>query len=184
MKYILSTVTAVALFVGASSLALAQKGGATPSGSMKFGVVDTRKILEQMPEVKEAEEKLREVGTKFKDTLDTIQKDYIDALQAYEKQKAMMPAEAKAKAEENLQSIQQRYLKYRDEKINSQVPTSEISKMQEELLDPLRKKVKNAIKEVAKDEKLSGVLESPAFIYVDESLDITFRVLDRLKRNK
>ena len=36
----------------------------------------------------------------------------------------------------------------------------------------------------AKAEKLSAVMETPAFVYYDEELDITFRVLDKLKRNK
>jgi Skp family chaperone for outer membrane proteins len=37
---------------------------------------------------------------------------------------------------------------------------------------------------VAKTEKLAAVMETPAFVYFDEELDITFRVLDKLKRNK
>lgn len=183
-KFMKSFVCVAVLCICAGIIPVFAQKSAVSAGTMKFGVVDTRKILEQMPEVKDAEEKLREVGTKYKDTLETIQKDYMEALQNYDKQKAMMSPEAKTKAEENLQTIQQRYIKYNNEKLNMQNPQSELGKLQEELLDPLRKKVKAAIKDVAKDEKLSGVMEAPAFIYFEENMDITFRVLDKLKRNK
>jgi outer membrane protein len=173
-------VVAISTTVGA----FAQKGAAPASGGMRIGAVDTRKIIEQLPEYKEAEEKMREVGSKYKDTLDTIQKDYIAALEAYDKQKNMMSAEAKAKQEESLQAIQQRYLEYREKKMNINNPQSDLGKLQEELIDPIRKRVRNAIRDVARDEKLSAVLEAPAFIYYDEQLDFTFRVIDKLKRNK
>jgi outer membrane protein len=167
-----------------STTAFAQKGGAAPAGGVRIGVVDTRKIIEQLPEYKESEDKLRETGTKFKDTLDTIQKDFLAALEAFQKQESMMSAEAKTKGQENLKAIQDRYQKYRDEKLNVQDPRSELGRMQAELMEPLVKRVRGAIKDVAKDERLSAVMESPAFIYFDESMDITFRVIDKIKRNK
>jgi outer membrane protein len=188
MKTFATTLAGAAIvlvaFLGFTTTASAQKGGSASSGTQKLGVVDTRKIIEQLPEFKEAGEKINEVGGKFKDTLDIIQKDYIAALEAYDKQKAMMSADAKTKQEENIRSIQERYVKYRQDKLDPNNPKSEIAQLQEELTIPLRKRVRTAIESVAKDEKLSAVLESPAFIYFDEQMDITFRVLDKLKRNK
>jgi outer membrane protein len=182
-KILASATFSLATFTGLTTIAFAQKGGST-SSVQKLGVVDTRKIIEQLPEFKEAGEKINEVGGKYKDTLDTIQKDYMAALEGYDKQKAMMSSEAKTKQEDNIRSIQERYVKYRQEKLDPNNPKSEISMLQEELTIPIRKRVRSAIESVAKDEKLSAVLESPAFIYFDEQMDITFRVLDKLKRNK
>jgi outer membrane protein len=178
MKYLVSAaILAAVAFVTPS---YAQKA-ASGSGTFKIGVVDSQKIVAQLPEAKEAQEKLQESGKKYRDTLETIQKDYLQALEGYDKQKAMMAADAKTKEEERLKAIQERFMRYREEKLGNQ---GELAALQEELLAPIRKRVQAAIKDVAKTEKLSAVMETPAFVYFDEELDITFRVLDKLKRNK
>jgi len=123
----------------------------------------------------------RSPAKKYRDTLETIQKDYLQALEGYDKQKTMMSADAKTKEEDRLKAIQERFMRYREEKLGNQ---GELAALQEELLAPIRKRVQAAIKDVAKTEKLSAVMETPAFVYFDEELDITFRVLDKLKRNK
>jgi outer membrane protein len=180
-------------FAGAASLfcafalvcispAFAQKTASTSSSSgFKIGIVDSQKIVAQLPEAKDAQEKLQEAGKKYRDTLETIQKDYVKALEDYDKTKAMLSADAKEKEEERLKIIQERFLRYREEKLGNQ---GELAQLQEELLAPIRKRVQAAIKDVAKTEKLAAVMETPAFVYFDEELDITFRVLDKLKRNK
>lgn len=180
MKYLVSAVilTAVALVTPSYAQKAASGGG---SGAFKIGVVDSQKIVAQLPEAKEAQDKLQESGKKYRDTLETIQKDYLQALEGYEKQKGMMAADAKTKEEDRLKTIQERFMRYREEKLGNQ---GELAQLQEELLAPIRKRVQAAIKEVAKAEKLSAVMETPAFVYFDEELDITFRVLDKIKRNK
>jgi outer membrane protein len=179
MKYFVSAaLVAVIAFVAPS---FAQKVTSAAGGSLRIGVVDSQKIVAQLPEAKDAQEKLQESNKKYRDTIETIQKDYLQSLESYDKQKAMMSAEAKTKEEDRLKAIQERFQRYREEKFGNQ---GELAAMQEELLAPIRKRVQNAIKEVAKAEKLSAVMETPAFVYYDEELDITFRVLDKLKRNK
>lgn len=182
MNYFVSAAIVAAIaFVSPAQSVFAQKASAPAGGTVRIGVVDSQKIVAQLPEAKDAQDKLQESGKKYRDTIETIQKDYIQALESYDKQKAMMSAEAKTKEEERLKSIQERYQRYREEKFGNQ---GELAAMQEELLAPIRKRVQGAIKEVAKAEKLSAVMETPAFVYFDEELDITFRVLDKLKRNK
>jgi outer membrane protein len=187
MKYFV--VVGIAAFMAFTVLAphagFAQKAssGASSGGGagVRIGVVDSQKIVAQLPEAKDAQEKLQESGKKYRDTLETIQKDYLQAAEAYQKQKGMMSAEAQTKEEDRLKNIGERFTRYREEKLGNQ---GELANFQEELLAPIRKRVQAAIKEVAKAEKLAAVMETPAFVYFDEELDITFRVLDRLKRNK
>ncbi|MBD1209579.1 MAG: OmpH family outer membrane protein [Ignavibacteria bacterium] len=178
MKYLVSAALLAAVAFVTPSYAQKTSGAA---GTFKIGVVDSQKIVAQLPEAKEAQDKLQESGKKYRDTLETIQKDYLQALEGYDKQKAMMAADAKTKEEERLKAIQERFMRYREEKLGNQ---GELAALQEELLAPIRKRVQAAIKDVAKTEKLSAVMETPAFVYFDEELDITFRVLDKLKRNK
>jgi outer membrane protein len=179
LKYFVSA--AIGAVIAFATPIFAQKAASAAGGSLRIGVVDSQKIVAQLPEAKEAQEKLQESGKKYRDTIETIQKDYLQSLESYDKQKAMMSAEAKTKEEDRLKSIQERFQRYREEKFGNQ---GELAALQEELLAPIRKRVQNAIKDVAKNEKLSAVMETPAFVYFDEELDITFRVLDKLKRNK
>ncbi|MGZ8510012.1 MAG: OmpH family outer membrane protein [Chitinophagaceae bacterium] len=50
------------------------------------------------------------------------------------------------------------------------------------MLLPVNEKVRAAIEKVAKDEKLSAVMETGMMVYYDKKLDITFNVLAYLRR--
>ena len=57
-----------------------------------------------------------------------------------------------------------------------------LAQRQAELIQPIREKVRAAIEKVAKDEKLSAVMENSVLIYFDSKLDITYKVLDNIRR--
>ena len=65
--------------------------------TQKIGYVDTEVILKQLPEAQEADKKLKEVATKFQDTLVAMQKDLSEKLEQYKKQESMMTVDAKKK---------------------------------------------------------------------------------------
>jgi Skp family chaperone for outer membrane proteins len=54
----------------------------------------------------------------------------------------------------------------------------------EKYLDPIRSKVRAAIQKVSKEEKISLVLDktSTAILYFDDKFDLTYKVLDTIKR--
>jgi Skp family chaperone for outer membrane proteins len=56
------------------------------------------------------------------------------------------------------------------------------AQLQQRLLQPIKEKVTAAIEKVAKDEKISAVMETGLTIYYDKKLDITFNVLAYLRR--
>lgn len=92
-----------------------------------------------------------------------------------------MTAEAKRKEEESLGALRQRFLQYQEEKLGQ---TGEIARMREELLAPIRLKVSEAISAVAKEEKLNLVLDKMggSILYSEDKADVTYKVLDRMKR--
>lgn len=173
MKFFCSILTAIALV------------GAVPSGllaqTLKIGVVNTEIIIKEMPAAKDADAKLNDIGKKYKDTLDQIQQQFTTRYETYEKQKSLMNPEAKAKEEEALAGLRQSFLEYQESKFGV---AGEIARMREQFLDPIREQINTAISAVAKDEKLSLVLDKSAgaLLYFEEKFDITFRVLDKIKR--
>lgn len=149
--------------------------------AVKVGIVDTEVILKQLPEAKDADTQLNDVITKYRDTLAMLEKEFSDGVAAYEKQKGTMLPDAKAKEEERLMGIRQRYAMYQEQKFGNQ---GEVAALREKLLAPLRTKIEEAIKAVAKEESLTIILDkaSPSLLYVDDKYDVTFKVLDRMKR--
>ncbi len=148
--------------------------------AVKAGVVDVITILKEMPDAKKVDKELQEIGMKWQDTLVGMQKELESKFEQYKKQKTMMPADQQAKTEAELQALNQALMQYNQEKFGQ---TGEMAQVREQMLEPIREKVSKAIEKVAKEEKLNLVVEKTSMIlYSDDSLDITFKVLDVIKR--
>jgi outer membrane protein len=149
--------------------------------TFKIGVVNADVILKELPDAIKAGKTIEEAGMKIRDTLQMMQKDFETRIESYRKQEAMMTADAKRKEEESLGALRQRFLQYQEEKLGQ---TGEIARMREELLTPIRAKVSEAIGAVAKEEKLNLVLDKMggSILYSEDKADITYKVLDRMKR--
>lgn len=180
MKKILGALIAVTLMFSVN--AFAQKNTAQSAG-VSIAVVDVETIVKELPEAVEADKKLKEIGTKWQDTLIAMRKELEDKFQTYQKQKTMMPIDQQQKEEENLQMINMRMMQYQEEKFGNQ---GELNFLREKYLEPIRTKVRTAIEAVAKDEKFNMVLDkgSATILFVEAKHDITFRVLDKIKRDK
>jgi len=111
-----------------------------------------------------------------------MQKELEERYQKYQKQKGMMKDEEKQKEEESLNSLNSQILKYREDKFGQ--TNGEIIKLRNDYLEPIRSKIRTAIDAIAKEEKMNFVFDkgSPYLLYAEEKYDITYRVLDNLKR--
>ena len=149
--------------------------------SIKIGIVDVETIVKEMPEAAEADKNLKDITQKFRDSLLAIQKAYTDKFQLFEKQKAMMTPDQQQKEQEALKNLEMQYAKFQEEKFGNQ---GEIVVMREKFLEPIRTKVKTAITAVAKEENMNLVLDknSPNLLYAEDEFDITYKVLDKIKR--
>jgi outer membrane protein len=93
----------------------------------------------------------------------------------------MMTADAQRKEEEELRALEQQYRLYYEEKFGLQ---GELARRRDSLLAPILKKVQEAVAAVAKDEGYNFVFDrgSSFLIYAEDKSDITYKVLDRIKR--
>lgn len=151
------------------------------NAQLKVGIVDLDEIGQNLAEAKDAEKKLTELGKKFQDTLQIMQAQLEQEFATYQKQKSMMGQEQQQAMEQDLQAQQMALQQYYQEKLGQQ---GEIMVRRMEFLAPIREKIEKAISKVAKDEGLSLVLDkgNPAVLYAEDKLEITFKVLDQLKR--
>lgn len=151
----------------------------------KIGFVDSEVIFNALPEAIKAKSDLDNISKSWYAQVDSInvklQQDYTN----YQKQGATMNADKKKQIEQDLLSRDQE-LKTLQQKRFGQ--GGDIYKKQEELFTPIKEKVMKGIQDVAKAEGLTFVFDkvgdSSVLLYADADYDITYKVLDKVKRGK
>jgi len=97
----------------------------------------------------------------------------------------MLNEAAKLAEEQKLLEQQQKILEFRNKKLGQ---GGELQELQEKIMTPVRQKILKAIESVATEEGMSFIFdkgaEVPVLLFGDNKYDVTFKVLDRLKRGK
>lgn len=146
-------------------------------GPEKVGVVDSGKILERLPETKQAETTLRATVTPLQQELDRLQQNYQKAILAYRQQANSMTKAAREQKEKELTLQGQSIEKYQQEKFGR---GGVVEKKQQELLTPIRQKVLSNIESIARKEGFGLVVEKNVSLFVNPELDLTFKVMNQL----
>jgi outer membrane protein len=170
-KFIIGFIILSSLFLF-NDILLAQK-------SVSVGIVDLEAIYQGLPEARKADADLKGMQKAYSDSLETMQKNLMAKQEQYQKQKGMMPADQQRKEEETLQMMYNEFTMFRNR------IQDELVKKGEELTKPILDKILVAINSVAKEEKINVVLEkgkTGTVLYFDDNLDITYKVLDMIKR--
>jgi len=151
----------------------------------KIGYVDSQIILTQLPEAIKAQSDLDALTSQWSNQVDSmklaLQQQYADV----QKQLATMTDDQKQLKQKELIDKEQQIYAFQNQKF--QQPNGEIYKKQETIFDPVKKKIYAAIEQVAKDEGMHFVFDKSGdilLLYADSAFDITFKVLDSLKRGK
>ena len=168
--------TILALVVLASTSLFSMK-----SFAQKIGVVDGNKVLNDYSEYQSANTKLTAIIKSWQDTLGMMQKAAKDKFDSYQKIRETMSKDALAKADDEIQKMQADMQNYNLQKTDQQ--KGEIIKVRSDLMDPIVKKVKDAIDAVAKKKKLEVILDKGNMAYVSDAVpDITGDVSAALKK--
>lgn len=154
-------------------------------GPLKIGYVDSEVILQQFPESIKAQGELEAIVKGWRAQIDSLQQDLQSDYADYQKKAAMMKEAQKAEAQQKLVQKQQAAEEFNKQKFDRQ--NGEIAQKQELIMKPVKEKIFKAIEGVAKEEGMSFVFDKTGeilLLYADNSFDITFKVLDKLKRGK
>jgi outer membrane protein len=144
--------------------------------AQKFGYVNTNKILENLPEVKQADANIaamqKQLENKYKKDLEALQTMYVE-VQGQVQQGTMSPkqqeeAAAKIKAEED---------KLRAFEADSQ---NKLMTKRNELVQPILDRVNNAIQAVGKEGGYQFIFDEQVLLYKEASQDVTEMVRAKL----
>ena len=150
---------------------------------LKIGYVDSEVILTQFSESIKAQGDLDALTNRWSAQLDSMTLGYQQSIADYQKQAETMNEAKKTEAQQKIVKMEQDIMDFRKTKFTQ--GTGEIYKKQEELFAPIKAKIYAAIEKVSKEESMQFVFDKSGdiiLLYADSSFDITFKVLDRLKR--
>lgn len=150
----------------------------------KVGYVDSQVMLSALPEAIKAQGELDEIAKKWYAKADTMTAELQSEYAKYQKQQGTMSQDQLQKAQQAIVAKEQELNTYRQQKFGQQ---GDLYKKQEELFKPVKDRIMRGIQEVAKEESMTFIFDKSGdivLLYADETFDITYKVLDKLKRGK
>ena len=147
----------------------------------RIGYVDSGVIMQQFPEAVKASSDLEALRIKYGKQLDSMSTALKTEVADFQKKAATMKAEQQKETQNKLLAKDQALQQFQQDKSN------ELNTRRDQMLAPIKEKIFKAIEEVAKGENLNFVFDKVGdvvLLYADSSSDITYKVLDKLKRGK
>lgn len=148
----------------------------------KLAYVDSEKIIKEFPEAQVVQKDLEATFKAWQDEFQKMGEDLQKGLEEYQKKQALMQAAAKDAEEKRLTDLQQKAREFQVQKFGQ---GGEAQQLRDKKLAPIRDKILKNIEAVAKEEGFNFVFDKAndiLLLYADAKFDLTYRVLDRLKR--
>jgi len=153
--------------------------------TQKIAYVDSKIILNALPEAIKAQSDLENLSKKWQNQLDSIANEVQKMYQDYQKKASTMSQEKQREAQQAILAKEQAYQLFRQEKFGQ---GGEFFQKQEQLLNPIKERILKTIEQIAKEEGYAFVLDKNAdfvVLFADDDYDLTYKVLDRMrKKNK
>lgn len=149
--------------------------------AQKIGYVNMETILTALPEYTEAQTTIKSTGEKYKSEVDKAYKVVEEMYNKYQSEKNTLTANMR-QSRENEIILKEREVKELQNRYFGQ--DGEMSKLSQQLLDPINTKVKSVIDSVAEEEGYTMILDVASLagvIYNNEKEDMSARIIEMLK---
>ena len=150
--------------------------------SQKIAYVNSAKIFQELPAAQDAEKRIEAMTKPYRDTLESMQTDLQARYDEYQKKEALLRDAEKKAQQQQLVDLQNKIQQYRLDKFGQD---GELAKRTDQILNPVRDRIKAAIAKLAKELKYGFVFDKTdqiqILLYGDPSADITYKVIDRLR---
>jgi len=156
-------------------------GGITLSAqSQKLGYVDSQVLFQNYAPAIKAQQDLQMLQQRWTRERDSLAAVFQEKVNSYQNQRALMSPQKQQETEQQL-LVEQNSIMQREQQVVQQGQT---------MMKPIKDAVSKAIEQVSKQEKMHFVLDKGVegvvniLHYADSEYDITYKVLDKLKKNK
>ena len=146
------------------------------ASSPKIAYVSVEKILTEAPQVKAVNDSMMERFGGRKTELQEMEKEINEMQENYKRNELVM-------TEDKLNELKDSIItKIQDFKQKEAVLQQEVATVRNQELAVLQQSVRSIIQDIAKAEKYDLILTSEGVAYANEDLDISNKVLDRMKK--
>lgn len=150
---------------------------------VKVGYVDSEVIIRELPEAQKAQKELETMVKGWQEELEKMAANIQKEVEDYQKKQAMMQPTAKEAKEKEITEMQQKAREFQAQKFDTR--QGEAVTARDKKLAPIRERILKVIEAIAKEEGVNFVFDKAndaLLLFADAKFDLTYRVLDRLKR--
>jgi outer membrane protein len=148
--------------------------------SQKYAIIDTRYILDKMPDYKNAQKQLDSIAANWQKDIDGRQAELDNMYKSYEAEQVMLSDDLKKKREDQLFNMEKNLRDLQRKRFGFE---GDLFKKRQELIKPIQDKVYNAVQKMAVQRGYDFVLdksEGITIIFADPKLDKSEDVLKDL----
>ncbi len=148
--------------------------------AQRYAIIDTKFILDKMPEYKNADQQLAQIGTQWQKEIDDKQAQLTIMYRNFEAEQFMLSDELKKKREDQLFNMEKEIRELQKKRFGYE---GDLFKERQKLVKPVQDKVYNAIQKMAVNRGYDFVLdksEGITVIFADPKLDKSEEVLREL----
>lgn len=148
---------------------------------LKVGFIDSDTIMDNLPDVQDARQKLDALIQEWQAELRKMEADLRAKKDDFEKRKLIMTEITRNELKAEIKKEEEDIAQFREKKFGA---NGELFQKQDELLKPVQNKIFNTIQEIAQEENLDFVFDRSGdilILYAKEEYDLTPVVLERLK---
>jgi len=148
--------------------------------AQRYAIVDTKYILDKMPEYKDAQKKLDQTSVLWQKEIDAKQQDLDKMYKDYEAEQVMLSDALKKKREDEIFIREKEVRELQRKRFGFE---GDLFKKRQELIKPIQDKVFNAIQKIAVAKQYDFILdksEGITVIFADPKLDRSEDVLREL----
>ena len=150
------------------------------ANAQKYAVIDTRYILDRMPEYKTAQGKLDDIAAAWQKEIDSTQTELNKMYKDYDAEQVMLSEDLRKKREDQLFQKEKNLRDLQRKRFGFE---GDLFKKRQELIKPVQDKVYNAVQKLAVQRGYDFILdksEGITIIFADPKLDKSEDVLREL----
>lgn len=155
-------------------------GIAFASHSQKYGYIDSKYILESMPEYAENKEKLDKFSERWQKDIDDRYEILKKRKDAFAREEVLLPDEVREKRKEEIKELEQEIMQLQRGYFGV---GGELFQKRQELIKPIQDQIYDAMEKVASKGNYSFVFDKANqsnLIFADSKFDLSDRVLKEL----
>ncbi len=154
------------------------------ANAQRYAILDTKFILDRLPEYKEAQKQLDQLSEAWQKELDNLQAKLDKMYRDYEAEQVMLSNDLKKKREDELFNMEKELRDLQRQRFGYE---GDLFKKRQELIKPVQDKVYNAVQKLAVEKSYDFILdksEGITVIFADPKLDRSEDILKMLGVNK